>query len=74
MELCDGIVLEQREIAVEEYYAHLSREGGVVEAFMTAEEVRSPSVQVRMSPFGRAEVLSTHAPSPGPEVTGDCMR
>jgi hypothetical protein len=59
-ELCDSIVLEDRGVEVEDYYEHLSREGGVVEAFVTGDDLRSPSVQVRMSPFGRAEVLSTH--------------
>lgn len=36
------------------------REGGVMEAFITSDEVRSPSVQIRASPDGEAEVLSTH--------------
>jgi hypothetical protein len=56
----DTIELEQGEIPVEEYYEHLEREGGVVEAFMVGDEVRSPSVQLRMTPFGTAEVLATH--------------
>ena len=56
----DAIELEEPEIAVESYYEHLEREGGVVEAFLAGEEVRSPSVQLRMTPFGKAEVLSTH--------------
>jgi hypothetical protein len=56
----DAIELEEPEIDVADYYAHLEREGGVVEAFLVGEEVRSPSVQLRMSPFGEAEVLSTH--------------
>jgi hypothetical protein len=56
----DAIELEEPEIDVADYYAHLEREGGVVEAFLVGEEVRSPSVQRRMSPFGEAEVLSTH--------------
>jgi hypothetical protein len=58
--LCDAIELEEPEIDVEAYFAHLEREGGVVEAFLVGDEVRSPSVQLRMTPFGDAEVLSTH--------------
>lgn len=34
--------------------------GGVVEEWLTGEEVASPSVQLRASPFGEVEVLSTH--------------
>jgi hypothetical protein len=56
----DAIELEEPEIGVQSYYAHLELEGGVVEAFLVGEEVRSPSVQLRMTPFGEAEVLSTH--------------
>ena len=59
-QLCERIKLEEPGLTVEEYYALLEGEGGVVEAFVVGEEVRSPSVQLRMSPFGDAEVLSTH--------------
>ena len=34
--------------------------GGVVEERITGEEFRSPSVQMRVTPLGRLEVLSTH--------------
>ena len=54
------IELEEPERDAEEYYEHLAREGGVVEAFVRAEEVRSPSVQLRIAPDGQCEVLSTH--------------
>jgi hypothetical protein len=56
----DAIELEEPEIEVDAYYEHLEREGGVVEAFLAGDEVRSPSVQLRMTPFAEAEVLSTH--------------
>jgi hypothetical protein len=59
-DLGDAIRLEEPDLTSEEYYAHLEREGGVVETFVDGEEVRSPSVQLRMSPFGEAEVISTH--------------
>ena len=44
----------------DEYAAMLARRGGVVEEWMTGEEVTSPSVQLRASPTGELEVLSTH--------------
>jgi hypothetical protein len=34
--------------------------GGVVEEFVTGDEVHSPSVQLRNSPLGEVEILSTH--------------
>jgi hypothetical protein len=54
------IRLEEPSADPEEYWAELEREGGVVEAFVTADEVLSPSVQLRASPTGDVEVLSTH--------------
>jgi hypothetical protein len=42
------------------YFAHLEREGGVVEAMVSGEIVRSPSVQLRITPLGEVELLSTH--------------
>lgn len=42
------------------YMGKLSAIGGVVEERITAEEVRSPSVQLRITPLGKVELLSTH--------------
>lgn len=42
------------------YFAHLEREGGVIEAMVAGKEVRSPSVQLRITPLGEVELLSTH--------------
>lgn len=58
--LCGAIEFEEPEITVDGYYEHLAREGGVVEAFLVGEEVRSPSVQLRTTPFGEPDILSTH--------------
>lgn len=33
---------------------------GIVEAFVEGEEIRSPSVQCRINPLGKVDVLSTH--------------
>jgi PGM1 C-terminal domain len=45
---------------VDTYFEHLEREGGVVEAMVSGESVRSPSVQLRITPLGDVELLSTH--------------
>ncbi len=42
------------------YFEHLERQGGVVEAMVSGETVRSPSVQLRITPLGDVELLSTH--------------
>jgi hypothetical protein len=42
------------------YAAKLAERGGVVEERITGAEVRSPSVQLRVTPTGDVEVLSTH--------------
>mgnify|MGYP002623912881 FL=1 len=42
------------------FLAHLEQEGGVVEAMLSGEIVRSPSVQLRITPLGEVELLSTH--------------
>jgi pheganomycin biosynthesis PGM1-like protein/ATP-grasp domain-containing protein len=47
-------------IRFEEYMHDLAESGGVVEERIAGEEVRSPSVQMRVTPLGTLEVLSTH--------------
>jgi hypothetical protein len=42
------------------YAAKLAKRGGIVEERITGVEFRSPSVQLRVTPFGEVEVLSTH--------------
>ena len=44
----------------EDYLAALGREGGVVEERIAGDEFRSPSVQLRVTPLGEVEILSTH--------------
>src|SRR5262249_52985585 len=44
----------------EDYVDKLERRGGVVEERIVGDEFRSPSVQLRVTPLGRLEVLSTH--------------
>jgi len=47
-------------VVYDEYVAKLEERGGVVEERIVGEELRSPSVQLRVTPLGRLELLSTH--------------
>ncbi len=42
------------------YCDKLASRGGIVEERITGEEIRSPSVQMRVTPLGELELLSTH--------------
>jgi len=42
------------------YRDELARMGGIVEAFVSGTEVRSPSVQCRIDPSGATQIISTH--------------
>src|SRR5262245_12931250 len=42
------------------FLAKLSERGGVVEERIVGEDLRSPSVQLRITPLGEVELLSTH--------------
>ena len=42
------------------FFEILAREGGVVEAMVEGARVESPSVQLRITPLGHVELLSTH--------------
>jgi hypothetical protein len=42
------------------YLAQLAQDGGIVEERVTGGEIRSPSVQLRVTPLGEVELLSTH--------------
>jgi hypothetical protein len=44
----------------DEYAAKLALRSGVVEERIVGEELRSPSVQLRVTPLGEVELLSTH--------------
>ena len=44
----------------DQYEAKFGAMGGIVEAFLEGEEVRSPSVQCRVDPLCRAAIISTH--------------
>ena len=55
-----GIRLEDEEIDVEQYAALLDEQGGILEERIEGEEFRSPSVQLRVSPSGQVDIMSTH--------------
>ena len=59
-DLKSAIELEDEELSVEQYLAALDDEGGIVEERIQGEAFRSPSVQLRMSPAGQIDVMSTH--------------
>jgi hypothetical protein len=42
------------------FFRHLGAEGGVVEEMVEGREMASPSVQLRITPLGDVELLSTH--------------
>jgi hypothetical protein len=44
----------------DDYMAKLAERGGIVEERIVGDEVRSPSVQLRVTPLGDLELLSTH--------------
>jgi hypothetical protein len=51
--------LEATNLSLETYLAKMA-DGGIVEERIAGEEFRSPSVQLRITPDGQVELLSTH--------------
>ena len=51
---------ESQEVTYESYMKKLRERKGVVEERIMGEEFRSPSVQLRVTPLGKVELLSTH--------------
>jgi hypothetical protein len=52
--------LEDPEWTVDDYLAALDDEGGIVEERIEGDSFRSPSVQLRVSPSGQVDIMSTH--------------
>jgi hypothetical protein len=55
-----SMALEHEESTVDLYLTALANRGGIVEERLSGSDLRSPSVQLRVTPFGDVEVLSTH--------------
>ena len=55
-----ALELEDDESTVEDYFAALDDEGGIVEELIEGDDFRSPSVQLRLSPAGQVDIMSTH--------------
>ena len=55
-----GMSFEKPDTTYETYVDKLVRRGGVVEERISGVEFRSPSVQLRVTPLGELELLSTH--------------
>jgi len=56
----DRMAFEHADTRLEDYLAKLERDGGIVEERVTGSALRSPSVQLRVTPPGDVELLSTH--------------
>jgi hypothetical protein len=55
-----GMTLESRRADLAMFLDRLGQGAGIVEERITGEELRSPSVQLRITPLGDVELLSTH--------------
>ena len=55
-----AIELEDETADLDHYLALVDEQGGIVEELIEGEDFRSPSVQLRMSPAGQVDIMSTH--------------
>lgn len=66
--------LEAKDLSIDDYLAKLEAQGGIVEERVLGRRIVSPSVQLRITPLGRVEILSTHdqllGGSEGQQYTG----
>jgi hypothetical protein len=60
MERLWAMELESPDVPLEVYLAKLAEGAGIVEERIVGQEIRSPSVQLRVLPGGDVELLSTH--------------
>jgi hypothetical protein len=51
---------EAEGVTADAFLTKLTQQGGIVEEWITGRELRSPSVQVLITPFGEVQLLSTH--------------
>jgi hypothetical protein len=55
-----SMALESSQMTIEAFFAKLAERQGIMEERIVGEEIRSPSVQLRVTPHGELEILSTH--------------
>jgi len=55
-----NLTIEARDLGWERFAAKLREQGGIVETWLSGEGLRSPSVQMRVTPVGEVEFISTH--------------
>jgi hypothetical protein len=55
-----NLAFEARDMRWERFAAKVAETGGIVEEWIAADGVRSPSVQLRITPVGDLEIISTH--------------
>jgi PGM1 C-terminal domain len=59
-DLSGALELEDQEIDASDYLAAFDEEGGIVEERIEGTSFRSPSAQLRLSPAGQVDIMSTH--------------
>jgi hypothetical protein len=59
-ERLSAMAVEAADLTVDEYLRRLGEIGGIVEERITGTDVRSPSVQLNLTPGGEVEIVSTH--------------
>ncbi len=55
-----ALQFESSEMSADTYFAKLAERGGIVEERIAGSDFRSPSAQLRVTPLGKVEALSTH--------------
>ena len=55
-----NLAIEARDLCWERYAMKLREQGGIVEEWIAGDGLRSPSVQMRITPLGGLETISTH--------------
>jgi hypothetical protein len=56
----EAMAFEDSAVTLPWYLSRLGEDGGIVEERVAGAEIRSPSVQLRVTPLGEVELLSTH--------------
>ena len=56
----EAMAFEDASVQLSSYLADFAQDGGIVEERVGGLEIRSPSVQLRVTPLGEVELLSTH--------------